>query len=86
MLQSTTSLTASALYALVDTNLDVIIRVLDNNLTACVNARSFLEPSNLPHPHQKVIAVTSGCQVFGPIITLFLQYVLDSTLGTKADV
>lgn len=62
----------SALYALVEGNLDAIIEVLQRNIEECLDLGSFKDLRPQPYPRQKIIGLTSGTQVFAPIITLFL--------------
>ena len=67
------TMTTSALYGLIDNNLKHIIDVLEKNIDACLEAKSFKDPTSTPYLRTKVINIVSGLQVFKPVSVLLAE-------------
>lgn len=78
------SLMRIALYSLIDINLLRIIEVIETNVAACLEAKTFKDNSPVPYLRTKVINIVSGVQIFKPITVLFSESVQNLVTQTSA--
>ena len=66
-------MTSSALYGLIDNHVSTIIKVFDDNIGACLLARSFKDAAPLSYMRPRVLNIVTGLQIFMPIAVLFAE-------------
>lgn len=63
----------SALYGLIDYNLEVILTTLNDGITECLEAGTFQDRSPPVYLRTKVINIVTGIQIFKPIAVLLAE-------------